>query len=151
MLRLGSKTANTKLLDSHGSMRRHAIGLIALVLLLCGLTLWLRPANDPLAQDLVGACVHIGLVLVVVWFSYEQVLRVPKRFWWFAAPAILVVAVQPRMFVTLPRVAFYALRLPLYAVPVLVYLLPVLVLLYLLTMAGKPAQEPAIIPPPILA
>jgi F0F1-type ATP synthase assembly protein I len=81
-------------------MRRHTVGIIALVLLASALALWLWQTNG--AYDaLLGALVRVGLVMATFWLAWPDVNRLPA--WSFAAVPImlLVIAVRPKWFLIL--------------------------------------------------
>jgi formate hydrogenlyase subunit 3/multisubunit Na+/H+ antiporter MnhD subunit len=78
-------------------MRRHAIGIIALVLLACALALAFVPERGPLAQEMWGACARIGILMVFVWLAYHQLRRIPVWLWYTIPPLLIVVAARPRL------------------------------------------------------
>ncbi len=95
-------------------MRRHAIGLIALVLLLTGAILWIwSPKSEGAAQMVMLACAKIGVLMGVLWTAYRDVERLPA---WLVAtfPILLaILAVRPRWFVfLLPLVIALAIIRP---------------------------------------
>jgi uncharacterized protein with PQ loop repeat len=69
-------------------MRRLAIGLIAIVLLLIAVVLQIGQWEDPNAADLESACLRIGAVMAVIWLAYEHLHRVPTWLW-FSLPVLL--------------------------------------------------------------
>jgi hypothetical protein len=70
-------------------MRRRAIGLIAIVLLVIAVVMQIGQWQDPNATDLESACLRIGAVMAVMWLAYEHLHRVPA--WaWFTLPVFLV-------------------------------------------------------------
>jgi hypothetical protein len=69
-------------------MRRLAIGLIAIVLLLIAVVLQIGQWEDPNAADLESACLRIGAVMAVIWLAYEHLHRVPAWLW-FSLPVLL--------------------------------------------------------------
>jgi hypothetical protein len=71
-------------------MRRHAIGIISLLLLLIAVGFQIWPPTGPNGQDLESACLRIGTVMVVIWLAYDHLQRVPGWFWW-ALPVLLIV------------------------------------------------------------
>jgi len=78
-------------------MRRHAVGLLAVFLLILGVGLWLADAQ----QWLEFACLRVGALLAVWWVAYPDLRRLPA---WLlvAAPVVLVlVALRPRRFLVL--------------------------------------------------
>ncbi len=95
-------------------MRRHLIGIIALVLLLSALGIWLwMPVASVNREALMGAFGRVGILMALFWVAYRDLQRVPA--WLFAAiPALLVVlAIKPRWFLfLLPLVLALAFLFP---------------------------------------
>ncbi len=69
-------------------MRRHAIGAMALVLLVGAAVLQVRAPTNPVMLDLESACLRIGLVMAVLWLAYDHLTRVPAWLW-FTLPVFL--------------------------------------------------------------
>jgi len=78
-------------------MRRHAIGIMALVLLACAVALAFVPEPGPLVQEMNGACARIGALMVCVWLAYHQLRRIPVWLWYTLPPLLIVVAIRPRV------------------------------------------------------
>ena len=78
-------------------MRRHAIAVIALVLLACAGALAFLPERGPLAQEMLGACVRIGVLMGFVWLAYHQLRRIPVWLWYVFPPLLIVAAIRPRV------------------------------------------------------
>jgi hypothetical protein len=94
--------------------RRHAIGIIALALMVAGAIVPFTLAESPGTIDLQAACWRIGPLLAAVWLAYDQLKRVPVWLWctlpvlgiavarwpralWVLIPALIVVAIlKPR-------------------------------------------------------
>ncbi len=95
-------------------MRRHLIGIIALVLLLSALGIWLwMPVASVNREALMGAFGRVGILMALFWVAYRDLQRVLA--WLFAAiPALLVVlAIKPRWFLfLLPLVLALAFLFP---------------------------------------
>ncbi len=72
--------------------RRHALGLIAVVLLAGGGVLWVWPFYGG-AAELQSACWRIGALCGALWLAYDQ-LRVIPWWLWIAMPVVLVVAAR---------------------------------------------------------
>lgn len=81
-------------------MRRHAVGIIALVLLTSAFALWLWQSDGDYDM-LLGALVRVGMVMGALWLAWPDVQRLPA--WTFAAVPILllVIAVKPKWFLFL--------------------------------------------------
>ena len=97
-------------------VRRHAIGVLALLLLLAWLILWLYPTGGSVgAEYLKEACGKMGLLAAVVWLAYDEVQRLPlwtlplllvflivlikwPKWLWLAVPILLAAALlRPRI------------------------------------------------------
>ncbi len=86
-------------------MRRHAVGILAIALLLGAAAFLIWPPQESGYQQLQAACWRVGALMAVWWLAYDEVMRLPS---WILAviPALaLVVAVRPRWFlIALPIV-----------------------------------------------
>lgn len=95
-------------------MRRHAVGLIALVLLLLGSGLWLwSPDSEGAYQMAFLACLKMGGLMLILWIAYRDVERLPA--WLLATfPLLLgILAIRPRWFLFfLPLVIALAILRP---------------------------------------
>jgi len=94
-------------------VRRHAIGIIAVVLLLGAAALWIRPLELSWYEPLKAACSRLGPFMAVLWLAYNEVKRLPP--WLLATvPALVVVlAIRPRWFlIALPIVIALAILKP---------------------------------------
>ncbi|NLX94573.1 MAG: hypothetical protein GXY83_00200 [Rhodopirellula sp.] len=86
-------------------MRRHAVGMFALMLLLGGVAFEIWPPVASGSQQLQSACWRVGALMAVWWLAYKEVMRLPA--WILAAiPALaLTLAIRPRWFlIALPIV-----------------------------------------------
>ena len=94
-------------------MRRHAIGIIAVVLLLGAAALWIWPLEASWYEPLKAACSRLGPFMAVLWLAYDEVKRLPP---WLLATVpglVLVLAVRPRWFlIALPIVIALAILKP---------------------------------------
>jgi len=94
-------------------VRRHMIGIIAIVLLLAAAALWIWPLDVDWHEPLKAACSRLGPCMAVLWLAYPEVKRLPP--WLLATiPALVVVlAVRPRWFlIALPIVIALAVLRP---------------------------------------
>ncbi len=98
------------------SVRRHAIGIIALVLVAGAVVLMFWPDRGPMGQEATAACLRIGILMMFIWLAYDQLVRVPKWLWFTFPPLVVVLVVRPKW---------------------AIYLVPVLLLLALLRPKGK--------------
>jgi hypothetical protein len=60
------------------NVRRHALGVLALVFLTAAVVLWLNQGGDQ-SQALLGFCSRLGLILGVLWMAFPQVQNLPTR------------------------------------------------------------------------
>jgi hypothetical protein len=94
-------------------MRRHAIGVIALVLLLTAAWFFIRPPNGPLEQEWQAACGRIGTVMLVIWLAYDQLRRLPVWLWWTLPVVFVTLAIRPRwLLILVPVVIVLAILRP---------------------------------------
>lgn len=96
------------------AQRRHAIGILALVLLTLGVVLYFTTDRTSSAlNDLEAACLRIGPILVVIWLAYEQLKRIPVWLWCTLPVLLLALATRPRMLLVLvPLVVAAAILKP---------------------------------------
>ena len=94
-------------------MRRHLIGIIALLLLAAAVTLWIWRPQGAGEFFTLGAFVRVGTVMAALWLAYPQVHRMPAWFW-FSLPALLIIlAIRPKWFlVAVPIVIALAILKP---------------------------------------
>ena len=94
-------------------MRHHAIGIIALVLLLGAAAIWIWPLEWSMQDALLGALVRVGAVMGALWLAYDDVKRLPP---WIVAVVpllLLTLAVKPKWFlIALPIVIALAILRP---------------------------------------
>ena len=93
-------------------MRRPAIGIIALLLLVAGAVLWIWPTGDGY-QLYLGACVRVGAVMAVFWLAYEEVSRLPAWIWATVPVLLVILAVRPKwLLIAVPIVLVMAILKP---------------------------------------
>jgi hypothetical protein len=94
-------------------MRRHAVGLIALVLLLSGLALWLWAPDGDMSQMMLAACLRVGMLMTVVWLAYRDVERLPPWLLGMLPLMLLVLLVSRKwFFMFLPLILAMAILRP---------------------------------------
>lgn len=100
-------------------MRRHILGILALLFLVGGVAFWIWPPRPGSMEFLHGTCIKVGLVLAAIWAAYPQLVRLPG--WVFGAivAGMVMLAVRPKVTGT---VLIAALRYSVYLVPLLVIL-----------------------------
>ncbi|MEA1952151.1 MAG: hypothetical protein U9N87_12255 [Planctomycetota bacterium] len=79
-------------------MRRHAIGVIALVLLAFAGVLWLWPNEGNTFLGLEAACWRVGALMGVLWVAYTDVQRIPAWLLGIVPPLVVLLAWKPRSF-----------------------------------------------------
>ena len=94
-------------------MRRHAIGIIAVLLLGTAGTLWLWPIVDDGSQVIGAACLRVGVLMAVLWIAYTDVQRIPAWVLGVVPVLMVLVALRPRLFpYVVPIVLFIAILRP---------------------------------------
>jgi len=94
-------------------MRRHATGVIALVLLLLAAWFYVSPPTGPVGQELQAAFGRIGVVMAVIWLAYDQVKRVPGWLLWTLPVLVIALAFRPRyLLILVPLVIVLAILRP---------------------------------------
>jgi hypothetical protein len=94
-------------------MRRHAVGLIAIVLLSLAVYFWIWPPTGPVGQELQAAFGRIGVVMVVVWLAYDQLKRVPGWLLWTLPVMLVALAWRPKwLLVLIPALIVLAILRP---------------------------------------
>ena len=81
--------------------RRHAIGIIAVVLLATGAIVPYVLEESPGTIDLKATCLRIGPLLAVIWLAYEQLKRIPVWLWCTLPVIVVVLATRPRWLLVL--------------------------------------------------
>jgi hypothetical protein len=94
-------------------MRRHLLGILAIALLIGAGAFYFFPPASAVGIEAKAACWRMGLLLVVWWMAWPQVIRLP-RWLLLAVPLLVVVLVlRPRYFlVAIPLVVALALLMP---------------------------------------
>ena len=97
-------------------MQRHAIGIIAIVLLLgsVGLFIWQRvePSED-WRYALMGATNRVGILMAVIWLAYRELKRLPPWMWGTLPVLLAILAVRPRyLVIAVPIVIALAILKP---------------------------------------
>jgi hypothetical protein len=93
-------------------VRRHLIGIIALLSLLGAVTFWVWPqgASDGALPS--GLCKG-GVLAAIVWLAYPDVRRIPAWLWSVLLGILVVVAIRPKMvFFAIPIIIALAILKP---------------------------------------
>jgi hypothetical protein len=81
-------------------LRRHLVGILAMLLLLGGIAFWIWPPSEQYEQ-FYAMCWRLGGILAVLWLAYPDLCRLPG---WLllALPVLAIVLVRwPRLFLWL--------------------------------------------------
>lgn len=85
------------------NQRRHALGIIGIVLILVGLALSGFGGTSGGGQFAVGACIRVGSLAVLLWLALPSVMGLyryfPKWIWAISGLALLVAALNGRLIV----------------------------------------------------
>ncbi len=94
-------------------MRRHIIGIIALLLLLGACIYWISPPQSEWSHQLEAACWRVGPLLVMLWIAYPQLHYMPGWLWAAVPVLVIVLARWPRGFLlAIPLVIALAVLQP---------------------------------------
>ena len=95
-------------------MRRHAIGIIALLLLACAVVFLIFPIGNVAWQEPLGsACCRVGALMAALWLAYPDMHRVPTWLWGTLFAILVVVAIRPRtVFLAVPIIVALAILRP---------------------------------------
>jgi len=74
-------------------MRRHAVGVLALVLLLAAVATWIWAPDEVWFE---AGCVRVGALLGVLWLAYADLRRIPPWLWVVFLPLLAVLVIKPR-------------------------------------------------------
>jgi hypothetical protein len=85
--------------------RRHAIGVIAVILLSAAWALWRWPVEADWYTPVMAACWRLGPCMAVLWLAYPEVNRLPAWLIGVIPLLLAILAVRPRWFlIALPIV-----------------------------------------------
>ena len=95
------------------TVKRHAIGVVALILLAVGGWLTVFPSEWAGGQSLRAASLRLGPFLVVLWLAFPQLARLPAWLLSTVPVLVLLLAFRPRwFFIALPVVLALAILRP---------------------------------------
>ena len=94
-------------------MRRHGIGILA-ILLFCGAAAFrFWPPSGYWQVDCESGCWRVGLFCAIWWLAWPQAKRVPLWIWFSIPMLILVLILRPKLFLVLaPLVVLLAFLFP---------------------------------------
>jgi len=92
-------------------MRRHAVGIVALLLLATGVTgLIVYGVGDDKTSMLLSVCLRIGMVLGAIWLAFPQLLQLAGKSspWMLGLLSIcgIVIILRPRLIVVIGPLLF---------------------------------------------
>jgi len=61
-------------------MQRHALGIIAILFLAVGLTLFFKPELFTASESWSGIGMRVGVVLAIIWLAYPHLQTLPPGF-----------------------------------------------------------------------
>ena len=82
-------------------MRRHATGIIAIVLLAGAAALWLWPPTGGSHPAVEAAFWRVGAVMAVLWLAWPDLHRLPAWLWGVLPFLFVLLALRPRWFIYL--------------------------------------------------
>ncbi len=80
-------------------LKRHLVGIFAVVLLLVGVALTLWPPGETGYQQFLAAAWRVGALMAVLWLAYPEVIRMPVWILGTIPALVVVLAVKPKWFV----------------------------------------------------
>ena len=94
-------------------MRRHLIGIIAVLSLLGAVACEIWPPQQTWGATLQSGSCRGGVLAAVVWLAYPEVRRMPTWLWSMLLAVLVVVAIRPRtVFVAVPIIIALAILRP---------------------------------------
>ena len=96
-------------------MRRHLIGIIALLMLLGVVYFRICPPEEAStwAKQLEAACSRGGALAAVIWLAYVEIHRLPAWIWGLLLAVLVVVAIRPRTaLLAIPMIVVLAILRP---------------------------------------
>ena len=80
-------------------MRRHVLGILALILLGLGGYFYYFPRPGGTQQFIHASCIRLGMILLAIWLAYPEIRRIPRWMYRVLLLAAGVVIVQPKAIV----------------------------------------------------
>jgi len=77
-------------------MRRHLIGILALLLWLGAAWFYLHPPEG-VAVQFEAACWRMGAMATIIWFAYDDIQRMPRWLWGVGLVVLVAVAAKPKL------------------------------------------------------
>jgi hypothetical protein len=73
-------------------MRRHLVGLLAIVLFLGAVAFFIWPPTGRWENEYHAVCLRVGLFCAIWWLAWPQAARMPRWFW-FVVPLLILTAI----------------------------------------------------------
>ena len=80
-------------------MRRHAVGVLALALLVTAAVLWMGGTQEGFSYQIEVNFIRVGSLLAVFWLAYSDLTRIPPWLWAALLPVLVIVVIRPRWLV----------------------------------------------------
>ncbi len=94
-------------------MRRHLLGIIALLLLVGAGAFWIWPPEGSAAGQFEAACWRVGALVAVLWMAYPQLHRTPAWLWPGLTVLLVILAIRPKYFLlAVPIIVVLAILRP---------------------------------------
>ena len=94
-------------------MRRHLIGIIAVLSLLGAVACEIWPPQEAWGATLQSGLCRGGVLAAVVWLAYPEIRRMPAWLWSMLLGILVVVAIRPRtVIVAVPIIIALAILRP---------------------------------------
>ncbi len=77
-------------------MRRHALGIIALLCLVGTVVFWLQPPRDAWQAQAEAACWRGGTLAALLWLAFDQLQRLPGWLLGLLLASVAIVAIRPK-------------------------------------------------------
>lgn len=78
-------------------MRRHILGICALLLLAGAVYFRIQPPESDVGVGLHSACMRVGALCAVLWLAYRDLVRLPPWIGSVILVAAIFVAVRPKL------------------------------------------------------
>jgi len=92
--------------EQASNMRRHALGVLAFVMLAAGGAMYVWPPSDAAVNSLNGVCVRVGLVFMALWLALPQISRFPPWLYGTTLVGVIIVVRYPRLIVAVVPILF---------------------------------------------
>ncbi len=77
-------------------MRRHAIGIIALLCLVGAVVFWFYPPREAWQIQAKAACWRGGTLAALLWLAFDQLQRLPGWLLGLLLTSVAIIAIRPK-------------------------------------------------------